>query len=343
MKYLKYFLIVLLPILWSCNQENPLESDLSNNSLNTEDPVSLTKATEKLTPITDINFVDPRFRAYVFYDNIEGPDGIAVITNRRLLVVKEWGDPGAGVYRAIKGDNLSIDDAFSTLGAPFVGPDDILNYRLKGVFVADGQAEAVFRIPRRGGAPVPFVTTTTTGSPSFNPFGLAIAPRSFDGPNVDPGDIIVADNAYSSEERAVWAVNPQTGVAKIIAQGTVFVDGPLTPAFNSDGTLFIFENHYNVGSSRIVTLSADGTVTPFLTGIESIGSMAIHPKNDNIYFKKIEGEIWKISKTGGTPELFASNIGNYQDMAFNKAGNRLFVSVRARNQVVQISAKKKAW
>ena len=59
--------------------------------------------------------------------------------------------------------------------------------------------------------------------------------------------------------------------------------------------------------------------------------------------KKVEGEIWRIPKTGGTPELFASNIGNYQDITFNKQGNKLFVSVRARNQVIQISAKKKAW
>ena len=49
-------------------------------------------------------------------------------------------------------------------------------------------------LPHTGGIPVPFVTPSTTGSDWFNPFGVEIAPPTFDGPNVDPGDVIVADN-----------------------------------------------------------------------------------------------------------------------------------------------------
>lgn len=333
MKHLKYIAMFMPLIILGCSNENPLEVESNSISLTSDRPVSLSKHKNKLKPITDINFVDPGFKASVFYDNITGPDGIAVLSHKKLLVVKEFGDPGPGVFRARRGNEFSVDDAFSTIGAPFVGPDDIVINRRKKVFVADGQAFTVFKISRHGGTPKVFVT----GSSNFQPFGLAIAPASFDGPNVDPGDIIIADN-----KRAVWAANPNTGVIRAIAQGNVFIDGPLKAAFASDGTLFIFENN-DSGSSRIVRLSADGTVIPFLTGIEAREFFAIHPRTDEIFFKKVEGEIWRIPKTGGTPRLFAANIGEYQDMEFNKQGTSLYVSVRARKQVIQISAKKKAW
>jgi hypothetical protein len=209
-------------------------------------------------------------------------------------------------------------------------------------YIADGQAQTVFKLSHHGGTPIPFVTTTTTGS-SLNPYGVAFAPENFDGPNVDPRDVIVADNSYGNESRAVWAVNPMTGVPKIIAQGGVFADGPITVAFSSDGTLYVFENNFVHGSGRIVILGADGTVTPFLSGISATGSLAIHPRTDEIFFKMVEGEIWRIPKTGGTPQLFASNIGTFQDMEFDKQGTSLYVSVRSRHQIIQISADKKAW
>ncbi|MCH7756346.1 hypothetical protein IH970_14650 [candidate division KSB1 bacterium] len=339
MKTLNQILVFVVFIFWGCSNDGPLEIDSQNNSLSTEDQVSFAKIDNSLksdidcTIIPDINFVNPRFQASVFYDSISGPDGIAVLSPKKLLVVKEFGTPGRGVFSAARCHVFSVEDAFSTIGAPFVSPDDIVINRDGAVFVADGQALTVFKMGSDGGPPQAFVTTSTTGSPSFQPFGVAIAPENFNGPNVDPGDLIIADNS-----KAVWAVNPNTGLAKIIAQGSVFIDGPLKPAFATDGTLFIFENN-NPGSSRIVILSSNGTVTPFLTGIPAREFFAIHPRTDEIFFKNIEGEIWRIPKTGGTPQLFASNIGEYQDMVFNKHGTSLYVSVRARNQVIEISAK----
>jgi Tol biopolymer transport system component len=298
--------------------------------------------------IRDIEFSTEGFTARVFYDNIYTPDGLAWIADKKLFVVREsnW-EVGSGVFRANEGTEFSVDDAFSTLGPPFDGPDGLVLGEGNILYVSDGQTETVYKLPHEGGAPVPFVTSTTANT-SLNPYGLAIAPANFDGPNVDPGDLLIADNSYGNESRGVRAVNPTTGVVKVLAEGGVFEDGPLYLAFSSDGTLFAFEN-MGVESHprRIVTVSADGIVTPFLTGITSpstfAGGMAIHPKTDEIFFEQNQTEIWRIPRSGGTPQLFASNVGAFQSMTFNKSGSTLYVSCVGRNQVIEISAQPNVW
>jgi len=340
MKALSRMLIIIIFISFlSCSNESPLEINSKNDFKENEEFFSINK---KMPPVPDIVLADERFEVSVFYDSIMGVDGIAALSNSKVLAVQEWGYPGQCVFLLKKGHTFDVNDVFTTIGPPFVSPDDILVYLDGTVFVADGQAQSVFKIAKHGGSPEAFITPTSSGSPSFNPFGLAIAPANFDGPNVDPGDIIVADNGYGTNAKAVWAVNPYTGVSRIIAQGSVFIDGPILVDFSSDGTLYIYQNR-DTGTSRIVTLSANGTVTTFFEPIYASPSLAIHPKTDDIFFKKVEGEIHRIPKTGGTPQIFASNIGNYQDIAFNKQGTALYLGYRDNYQVVQISASQKTW
>jgi hypothetical protein len=256
-------------------------------------------------------------------------------------VVQEWGDPGKCVFLIEKGHIFDINDAFSTIGYPFISPDDIIKYSDGTVYVADGQAQTVFKIPKNGGAPVPLATPANTRS-SFNPFGLAVAPANYDGPNVEPGDIIVADNAYGTIEKAVWAINPITGVTKIIAEGNVFTDGPILLDFALDGTLFVNQNT-DSGSGRIVTLSANGKVTLFYGPIYTNPSLAVNPKTNEVFFKGDKGVIYSIPLTGGTPQLFASNIGEFQDIAFNAQGTALYLCDRTKNQIIEISAISQVW
>jgi len=270
------------------------------------------------------------FSAEGFYLGIPLPDGIAVRDDGSLLVVDER-DP-QGVFVATRGDLFDLGDAFSTTGAPpFDSPDDILLHPDGTVFVTDGNSlQTLFKIPAGGGAPTPFVTPGTIPIPNdFNPFGIALAPSTFDGPNVDPGDLIVADNAYSGDLRAVWAIDPESGDALRIAHGDVFHDGPAQVAFGPDGRLFVHENYYSPGTSRVVTLDAHGTVTPFLSDIPATHqSMCIHPVTGEVYLGLGGlGEIWRVPSTGGAPEVFASGLELFQDMAFGPDGGTLFVSV----------------
>jgi len=269
------------------------------------------------------------FTAEPFYTGIPNPDGIAFRHDGSLLVVNE-SEP-EGVFIATRGDTFDIGDAFSTTGSPFVSPDDLLLHPDGSVFVADGQARTLFKIPAEGGAPKAFVTSQPIGtSNGFVPWSIAIAPASFDGPNVDPGDLIIA-----STYRAVWAINPLTGEAKVIAQGSIFNADPQGVAFNPDGRLFVYQC---TESNRIVRLDAEGSVLPFLSYVPDQGGFAIHPVTGDIYFGLQDNlrEIWCIPGEGGYPRVFATGFpGRFQDMAFSPDGSTLFVC--HPNALIEIS------
>lgn len=339
MKLLKTVIISIMVVsFFGCREEFPFDADRITGNQESSD----LKSAPKL-PIADyIDMADDRYEALVFYKGITGVDGIVSISNSNLLVVQEYGDPGDAIFLIEKGDTFNIKDAFTTIGEPFISPDDIIRDSEGTVYVADGQAQTVFRISKDGGAPEPLFTPHNT-RPSFNPFGLAIAPANYNGPNVDPGDIIVADNAYGKDdEYSVWAVNPITGTAKVIAEGSVFVDGPILVYFSNDGTLFVNQNT-DSGASRIVTLSADGNVELFYGPIFINPSLAVHPKTNEVFFKMSAGTIYRMPINGGEPVLFASNIGRFQDIAFNEEGTALYLCDRTKNQIIEISAASEVW
>lgn len=98
----------------------------------------------------------------------------------------------------------------------------------------------------------------------FATLGLAVAPAGYDGPNVDPGDLILCDNAMGTNPKSVWAIYLSSGAALIIASGNeAFVYVPINCAFNSEGTLYIYENNHCTGYSRIVIVNADGITATF--------------------------------------------------------------------------------
>jgi len=272
----------------------------------------------------------------VYYKDIPVPDGITFDQNGDLLVLNEVRGPG--LYRAIEGDTFDSTDAVTTIGLPFVSPDDVLFYPDGTIYIADGNAQTVFKVKKGSSIPEAFITPASTGSPDFSPYGLAICPQDFNGPNVKPGDIIIADNGNGRKDKAVWAVDPITGNSRVINQREVFKGGPLTVKFGLDGTLYVFLGTNNdSGNPCIVILEENGDVRPFLSGLKYMCAMAIHPVTGDIYFHKEFSKIHWIPKSGGEPRLFASNIGNYQDFEFNSEGTALYVSATTLNQVIKIS------
>ena len=274
----------------------------------------------------------PGYSADEFYRDIPNPDGITERADGSLLVVNE-AEP-MGVFIARKGKSFDVSHAFSTVGSPFVGADDIFLHPDGHVFVSDIQLNALLMIDSKGGAPTVVVSNETLRKGGFAPQGITIAPATFDGPNVDPGDLIVADSGTGRNDRwAVWAINPVTGAAKALAQGKAFVDhGPSQVAFGPDGRLFVYENR-DWGVTRIVTLDSSGTVHPFVAGIPDKGGLAVHPTTGHVYFglqDKLR-EIWRVSRDGGSPEVFASGFrGRIQDLTFSSDGQKLFVADEGR-------------
>jgi len=347
MKTFIYFLFIFACIFCLSCTEEPLlehESPLEFESDIDEDAAMRAPAYDVIT------FENPGFRSFVFYDDIRGPDGLHALHCNKLFVVKEF-ESDMGVYLATRGTSYDVSDAFSTVNEPFINPDDMTADFSGNLYVADGQAKTVFKVSRNGGVPVPFVTQTSTGSPSFNPFGVAIVPFGFNGPNVNPGDLIVCDNSGSDEtKRAVWAVNRFTGEAKIIIQGDPLDGGPIRAAFNSKGILYISLNRRD-DPNKLIVLKPDGKIVDKNVEIDA-PFFAIHPLSDEIYYKEFdssieEGFIYKMSPKFKNKSLFASKVGwtraGTQDMVFNRWGTRLYISHRNDSKVIEIHGRLFRW
>ena len=277
------------------------------------------------------------FTAEPFYVGIPNPDGIAVRGDGTLLVVNEAAPQG--VFVAARGDTFDVGDALTTMGYPFHSPDDMVLHPDGAAFVVDGQAQTVFRISATGGAPTELTSSESIdGGDHFTPFGIAVAPEGFQGPNVSPGDLVVADNGWAPKCRrrpAIWAVHPVSGETRVLAEG-VFVNGPIEVAFTPDGRLIAYEN---AGSraSRVIEVHADGTIDPILSYVPDRGGLAINPVTGDIFLglQQSTREIWRIPSDGASPELFASNLqGRFQDLAFAADGKALFSGTRS--EVIEI-------
>ncbi len=284
----------------------------------------------------------PGFSAGSFYRDVPNPLDFTFRNDGSLLVVNQK-DP-KGVFLAKRGDTFDPGDAYSTTGAPFDNPIYILQHPDGTVFVANAffEKDIIFKIPAGGSEPTAFVTAENVNIGRnwwFKPCGIAIAPSTFRGPNVEPGDLIVANFFEWDQARAVWAINPSTGKGRAIARGGVFNNGPVTVVFSPDGRLFVCEEAA-VDSSRIVCLGADGTVTPFLPDVPVPRGLAFNPVTGDIYFllKNKPGEIWWIPNQGGDPRVFASGLTGNQIikvLKFSPDGKSLFATVQ--NEVIEIT------
>jgi len=282
------------------------------------------------------SFKESGFSAKSFYSGLGFPKGLAVRSNNELLVVNKMHTPASGVFLARRGRLSHVSDCFSKVGGPFQGPDDIVIAPSGVVLVCVSNTGTIYKIPSVGGDPKPFITREKINAKYFGPFNLEIAPVGFDGPNVDPGDLIVADNAYGTDERAIWAINLQTGQARVVVGGKKhFTNGPLGAVFNSKAELYIAENN-DTGKSRIVKVTPDGKVIPVLTDIPKICPIAIHPQTDEIYLNYREGEIYKLNEKTKALELFASDLYSF-DMIFSPDGKSLFISSKTWEDIIEIT------
>ena len=357
-KLINLKLVIIIIFCFSCNEN----AFFDEQAPILEEELSDLSAARKAAPYNNILLLDPRFSSSVFYDNISAPDGIHLLNKNKLLVTKERFDD-VGIYLAKRGTSYDIRDAYSTLNAPFVSPDDIIADENGVLYVADGEAFTVFKINKGGGSPIPFLTDAEI--PSLNPYGVTIAPPGFDGLNVDPGDLLVCNNAGgNSSDWGVYAVNRTNGTVKLIAGEPVFKKPPVKAAFNSEGTLYVSLNFRPYEDydcySQIVKLEADGTVTLIKDGLYS-PFFAIHPLTNDIYYKTFirdddkdcdnfapgVGQIYRMSKEGLGSTLFATNVGSFragtQDMVFNKQGTSLYISHRNDAKVIEIYSKKSNW
>jgi serine/threonine protein kinase len=227
-----------------------------------------------------------------FYDMGElGSNGFGIRPDGSVLIVNEWGPMPKGLYWARKGGKASIADAFS-LGEEYVDPEDAIELP-EGIYVTVNNYEksGVLKIPVSGGKPEVFLT-----DPIINPYRILVAPETFRGSNVNPGDLIVFDNAHGIKEKtAIWAIDRAARITRPIITHNPFTTGKgfLGGGFALNGILYAGLNTHKSDEVTILNINSNGSARvvfnnyyPVKQGIEKVDShpIAVHPVTGELFF-----------------------------------------------------------
>jgi hypothetical protein len=200
-------------------------------------------------------------------------------------------------------------------------------------FITEDNSGNIYRYAAGGGSSL-WVSGFHTGDD--DPSGLCIAPVSFDGPNVDPGDFLVTDCGYSGPDE-VWAftalapenerlVMPDPGDRDFrdIAggrPGIVYLAGTIDP-------------------NTVTLLSADGSTTTLPLDTPLAGMVGIVYDNlaDRIYvLAQTDRTLRRIHPGTGHVDLVASGFVGipYCGIEIDTVGRKLWVVDAGANRVYE--------
>lgn len=189
---------------------------------------------------------------------------------------------GAPAFDALDGAPYALVDSSGASGGglyPLAGatpgvrlqayesPSDVLFTATGDAFISEDTSGIVYRRTAAGVSSA-WVSGFHTGDD--DPAGLCIAPPGFDGPQVDPGDILVTDWGYSGPDE-VWAFSP------LVAEGErqVMAD-PGTVDFQDiaagDGVAYLCDA---LNGAALSVLAPDGVLVPLALGTPLSGIVSV--------------------------------------------------------------------
>ncbi|MDD3642749.1 MAG: FlgD immunoglobulin-like domain containing protein [Candidatus Krumholzibacteria bacterium] len=169
-----------------------------------------------------------------------------------------------------------------------------------------------------------------------DPYGMTIAPPGFDGPNVNPGDILVSDRGYSGPDQ-IWSFSPD------VAEGELLVmDDPGEVDFcdlaaGAYDTVYVCDR---LDSTRIYVLVPDGTLTSFAldSPIDGLVSIVYDPVLDDLYVASTTSEsVHRVEPVTGVTTLVADGFSSFHwcCLEFDAEGRRLIVADNGYNRVYE--------
>ena len=280
-----------------------------------------------------------------FYTGLQRPDGIVCLDKDNLVVIQEAYSPGIGIINCKRGDTYSSDDVFSGLGAPYNNPDGLIQLPDGRFIVTDGQASTIFEVPKEGGPPKVFLSDIFSYS---NP---AIAPSDFDGPNVDPGDLLIPQWKPAS----IIAVNPTTKEKKNFVDHSFFSSfceqGAGSLEFGPDNKLYMSWSNdpEDRKPPRIYRFDSNGNGEIFLELKDfayriSGSNIEIDQKNNWLYYVHDpiqpspysgQGTIFRISLDKSKTELVCDLGLPCQNIELSPDGENLYIGIVGRENVIK--------
>ncbi len=199
-------------------------------------------------------------------------------------------------------------------------------------FVTEDASGNIFRFA--GGVSSTWVSGLHSGDD--DPMGLCFAPAGYDGPNVDPGDVLVTDYGFSGPDE-IWSF--KTTIAEGELQIVPDITG--TPDFldlASGGG-----NVYTVNSgnpNNLYTLSPTGVLSPIAlsTPLTSMVGIAYDPSIARLYVVENGGHtLRRIHPGTGAVELIASGFTQFGDcgVEVQAANGRVSVVDLGMNRVYE--------
>jgi sugar lactone lactonase YvrE len=264
--------------------------------------------------------------------------GIASSPDGTLLVTMGSADALLpGVYMAQEGDDCDASDAYTQPGEPFDTPSGIWRDPDGRVLVADSGAETVWEVA--GPSAPPQVLTNEVPSPC----DVLVAPAEFDGPRVDPGDVLVcASSSAGTEAFGLYVVDPHTGDARLLVGLPELQNGLLYAAFGRDGTLYAVEDDdISQNGVTIVKILPDGQVKPFLPNYGNdpqpmAGPIAVHPDTGQVFFA-YRSTIYEVPIGGGDPKEYAKQGLDITALEFSPDDSSLFAADAGERVIAKIA------
>jgi hypothetical protein len=170
-----------------------------------------------------------------------------------------------------------------------------------------------------------------------DPFGMAIAPPGFDGPNVNPGDIIVCDRGNSGADQ-IWVFSPDsTEGERLLTPDPGSVDW-FDIAARDDGTVWVTDAFK---PDSIFELHPSGVLTGLAlsTPIAGMRGIAYDPGDDVLYVCASGAQaVYSIGPATGAVTLVADGFTGVgaAGIEVGYAARRLWVADTGHDRVYEI-------
>jgi len=169
-----------------------------------------------------------------------------------------------------------------------------------------------------------------------DPYGLTIAPPGFDGPNVNPGDVLVSDRGYNGPDQ-IWSFSPSIAEGELLLMPDPGEVEHFDMAAAKSETVYVSDC---LDPTRLYILNDQGALESFAIDppVTNICSIVYDSLLDDLYIASMSAKtVYRVNPISGNTDLIASGFSSfdYCCLEIDAAHRRLYVSDKGYNRVYE--------